>query len=116
MDLSCAVLEIGLAAGFDHGDVAVHDVVLCAGELVDRGAAGAVVVVRVADEQNLDVAEVEAEGLDALANQRQEDFEIAVDEDEALRRDDEVGGEVFAADVIEIAGDAEGRKGLVHAG
>ena len=37
-------------------------------------------------------------------------FQVAVDEDVALRRGDEVGGEIFAADVIEIAGDAEGRK------
>ena len=34
------------------------------------GAAGAVVVVGVADEQDLDVAEVEAERLDALFDER----------------------------------------------
>ena len=39
--------------------------------LDDLRAARAVVVVRVADEQDLDVAEVEAERFDALADQRQ---------------------------------------------
>ncbi len=62
-----AVLEVGFAAGLDDGDVGVHDVIFCAGELEDGGAAGAVVVVGVADEQDLDVAEMEAEGFDALA-------------------------------------------------
>ena len=76
------------------------------------GAAGAVVVVGVADEQDFDVAEIEAERFDALADLRRGRCEIAVDEDVALRRDDEVGGEIFAADVVEIAGDAERREGL----
>ena len=70
------------------------------------------VVVAVADEQDLDVAEVEAEGFNALLDEGRAGFEVAVDEDVALGRDDEIGGEVLAADVIEVAGDAEGREGL----
>ena len=50
----------------------------------------------------------------AFCDQGRRRFEIAVDEDVALRRDDEVGGEVFAADIVEISGDAERWKWLVH--
>ena len=92
--------------------VAGHHIVLCAGLADNLRAARAVIVVRVADEQNLDVAEAEAKRLNALANQRRGRREIAVDEDEAFGRGDEVRGEIAAADVIEIARDAEGRKGL----
>ena len=46
----------------------------------------------------------------AFLDQRRRRFEIAVDEDVALRRDDEVGGEVLAAHVVEISGDAERRE------
>jgi hypothetical protein len=61
-----AVLEVGPAAGLDDRYIAIHDIVFGAGELNDLRAARAVVVVRMADEQNLDVAEAEAERLDAL--------------------------------------------------
>ena len=65
-----AVLKVGPAAGLDDGYIAVHDVVLGAGKADDLLAARAMVVMRVADEQNLDVAEVETERLDALPDQR----------------------------------------------
>ena len=106
----CAVVEVRFAAGLDYGDIGVHDVIPGSGELLDAGASGAVVIVGVADEKDFDVAEFEAEGLDASADQRDRGFKTAVDEDVALRRDDEIGGEIFAADVIEVAGDAEGRE------
>jgi hypothetical protein len=64
------------------------------------------------DEQNLDVAEVEAESFDALADQGRQRFQIAVDEDVAFRRDDEVGCQIFAADIVEIARDPKRREGL----
>ena len=70
------VIEVGFAAGFDDGDIAIHDLILCAGELLDLGTAGAVVVVGVADEQDLDVAELEAEGFDAFPDQRTEDSRL----------------------------------------
>jgi hypothetical protein len=59
---------------------------------------------------------MEAEGFDALADERDRRLEAAVDEDEAVGCDDEIGGQVFAADVIEVAGDAEGGKGFGPAG
>ena len=49
--------------------------------------------------------------LDRFLDLRRRGFEIAVDEDVALRRGDQVGGQVLAADVVEIAGDAEWREG-----
>ena len=70
------------------------------------------VPVRVADEQDLDVAELESEFLDAGANQRDVGLEIAVDQDVPLRRRDQVVREPLAADVVEIAGDPERRKRL----
>jgi hypothetical protein len=111
-----AVLEVGFAARLDDGDVGVHDIVFGAGELLDAGAAGAVVVVGVADEQDLDVAKMEAEGLDALLDEGHAGFKVAIDENVALERDEEIGGEVFAADIVEVAGDAEGGKGFGPAG
>ena len=70
--------------------------------------AGVVVEVGVADEQDLDVAEVEAELRDAFLDQRRRGCQAGVDQDVAGRRDDEIGGEVLAADVVEVVGDAEG--------
>src|SRR5207237_222931 len=67
---------------------------------------------RMADQENLHIAELEAELLDAGANQWDVRLEIAVDEDVALRRRDEVIRQPFAADVIQIAGDPERRKWL----
>jgi hypothetical protein len=60
-----------------------------------------------ADEEDLDVGEVEAELLDAFPDERRGSLEAGVDEDVALGRNDEVGGQVFAADVVEVVGDVE---------
>ncbi len=107
-----AVLEVGAAAGLDDGYIGRHDFILCVRLAKDFGAAGAVVVVRVADEQDFDVSEFESKRLDALADERGRRRKVAVDEDVALRRDDEVGGEVLAADVIQTARRC-GRAGMV---
>ncbi len=101
--------EVLCSTGFDIGYVGVHDHVLRPGFMLDLGAASAMVVVGVADEQNLYIAPVEAEFLNARANLWRGSGEVAVDEDEALRRDDEIAGQVAAADVVEIGGDAVGR-------
>jgi len=39
-------------------------------------------------------------------------LEVAVDQDQSVRRRDEVAGEGFGADVVEIPGDMERWKGL----
>jgi hypothetical protein len=64
------------------------------------------------DEEDLDVGELESQFFDAGSNQRYIRFEIAVDEDVPLRRGDEIVREPFAADVVEISGDAKRRKRL----
>lgn len=99
--------EVVASAGFDGGHVSVHDHVLCAGELFDECAAAGVIDVGVADEKDLDVTEVKAEFFDAVLDLRDGALEVAVDEDVALRGGDEVGGEVAAADVVEVSGDTE---------
>lgn len=50
-----------------------------------------------------------------MADLRGRGLEVGVDEDVAAGRGDEVGGEVAAADVVEVAGDPEGgdRRGPV---
>ena len=102
--------EVGFAAGLDVLDVGVHDHVLCAGFLEDLGATGAVVIVGMADEQDFDLTPFEAELFYAGADLGRRGGQIAVDENEAHIRGDEVAGQVAAADVIEISGDAEGRQ------
>jgi len=109
-ELVRAVSKIGFASRFDHRNIWSHYLVFCSGKVDNFGAASAVVVVCVADEQDLDIAEAEAERLDALADKRCGRFKIAVDENESPRRSDEIGRKIFAADVVEIAGNAKWRK------
>ena len=56
----CEVREVGAAAGFDGGDVGVHDHVFRVSFAEDLGAASGVVGVGVANEEDFDVGEVEA--------------------------------------------------------
>ena len=63
------------------------------------------IAVRVADENDFRVAVFEAELLDALLDERQILFEVGVDQDVALRRVDQVDGQIGGADIVEIAGD-----------
>src|SRR6185437_13445785 len=107
-----AVLKVEFPAGFDDRHVGVHHHVLGAGERLDPGTSGVVVEVCVADQEDLDVAELEAEVLDARFELRDVLLEVAVDQDQAVRRRDEVAGEGSGADVVEIPGDMEGWKGL----
>jgi hypothetical protein len=45
-----------------------------------------------------------------MANLRRRRLEVGVDEDVALWSGDEVRGEIAAADVVEVVGDAKGRE------
>src|SRR4051812_42464699 len=65
-----------------------------------------------ADQQDLDVLELEPELLDAGSDERDIRFEIAVDENVPLRRGDQIVRQPLAADVVEIARNAEGWKWL----
>jgi hypothetical protein len=64
------------------------------------------------DEKDLHVAELEAQLLDARADHRHVGFEIAVDEDVALGRRDQIARQPFAADVVEVSGNSERRERL----
>ena len=55
--------------------------------------------------------QIEAELLDAGTDLDGRGDEVAVDEDVSAGRGDEVTGQVTAADVVEVPGDAEGRHG-----
>ena len=70
------------------------------------------VEVTVADEEDLRVGVFEAEGFDRLFDLWWRGLKVGVDEDVALRGNDEVGGEILRADVVKIANDLEGREGL----
>ena len=100
-----AVLEVALAAVFYDGHIAFHHHVLRTGELLDEGAARAMIEVGMADQQDFDIAEAESQVFDVLPDRGDGAFEIAIDENVALRCRDQVGGQVFAADVIDIGDD-----------
>src|SRR5215813_6227165 len=67
------------------------------------------VIMRVADQENLNVIEFESELLNAGPNQRNVRLEIAVNQDVSLRSSDQVIREAFAADIVEISGDVKWR-------
>ena len=108
---------MGFALGF-HGlegrDVFGHGVDLCAGEFLDHGVAFHVVAVGVAAEKDFDVGEFEAELFDVGFDDGHSLFEVAVDEDEALRGADQIRAEDGAADVINVADDFKRRERAVH--
>jgi hypothetical protein len=56
-----AVLKIGLASGFDHGHVGIHDAIARSGHLLDLRAARIMVPVGMTDEQNFCILEFESE-------------------------------------------------------
>jgi len=68
--------------------------------------------VRMADQKNLDVVELEPQRLDTLANHRHAGFEITVDENVSFRRGDQVTCQSLTSDVIKISGNAKCRKGF----
>ncbi len=68
--------------------------------------------VRMADQENFDVAKLETKRLNTAANQRHIRFEVAVDKDVSFGRGDQVIRQAFTADVVEIVRDAECGKGF----
>jgi hypothetical protein len=107
-----AVLEIPLPAGFDFGHVRIHHHILRTSQLLDGSTTRAVIPMRVADQENLDVAEVKAQLFDTVSYQRDRACKTAVDQNVALRRRDQVGGQALAPDVVDIANDSVGREGI----
>src|SRR5208283_2089746 len=68
------------------------------------------IAMRVADQKDLGVAVLKAKLLNALFDCRHVLFEIGVDQDVALRRVNQVDGEVGGTDVVQVAGNLEGRE------
>ena len=71
----------------------------------EQRLAGIVIEMRVADEQNLRVAELQSQFLHALLDQRHGILEPGVDQDISVRRNDQVDSQAFAADEIYVADD-----------
>jgi hypothetical protein len=87
-----AVLKVAAAAILDYGHISFHHHVLRARQFLDERAAGTVIEVGMADQQNLDIGEAESEPLDILPDHRHGALKIAVDENVSLRgRDQERG-------------------------
>ena len=79
-----AVLEISLTARFDDRNVLLHDEVFRSRHFFQRARPCAMVPMRMADEQNLDVAESKAKLLDAIADKRDRIVQAAVNKDMSL--------------------------------
>ena len=106
----CSIMKVGLAAGFDDVDVALHDQVRGTRQLLHASAARVMIPVRVADEKDLHVTELEAKLPDTRPNLWDVGLEVAVDEDVPLGRRDEVAREPLAADVVEVLRDPKRRE------
>ncbi len=102
------VLEVLLPAGFDDRHVAVHHHVLGAGLSLHLGTAGVMIPVRVTDQQDMDVSESVAEFLDTVADLRDRDVEVGIDKYVACGCNDQVGGQILAANIVEIGDNAKG--------
>jgi len=105
------VLKVTPAAVLDYRHIAFHHHVLRARQLFDERAAGTVIEVGMADQQDLDVAETESEALHILLDHRHGTLEIAIDQNVPLRSRDQERGQVLASDVIDVRNDLVRRKG-----
>src|SRR5205085_2768539 len=71
-----------------------------------------VIPMRVADQEDLHVREVETEFRDTVLDQRHGTLQAAVDEDVSFGRGDQVRGQSPRADIVQVAGDAMRREWL----
>ncbi len=97
-------------------DVALHHHQLRAGLLLNDARRLVVIAVGVADQDDLGVGVLEAELRDGLLDRRHILLEVGVDQDVALRRIDQVDGQIGRADVVKVAGDLEPRDFAVPVG
>jgi hypothetical protein len=105
--------EIAGTAVLNGRDVLLHHHEAGTGKFLRQSAPGGMVVVSVADEDDLDIRELPAQLGDAPLNQRDRFGIIGIDEDVALRSGDEIRREIVGSDVVEIAGDAKGWRRLI---
>jgi hypothetical protein len=66
-----------------------------------------VIPVRVTDQKNPGIGELESEFFDTRLDQRHVGIEIAVDKDVALRGCDQIVRQPLASDVVKVAGNAK---------
>ncbi len=97
------MVEIGLSARFDHVHILLHDHVLRTGLRLDRSAALDVIRMGMADENDLDVAELESELFHAGADQRYVLVPVRIDQNQTLRCRDQVFRSGLHANVVDIA-------------
>jgi hypothetical protein len=71
------------------------------------GCASHVIVMRLAIEENLDIAPAETKRFNACTYLRRRASKVCVDEDIALRGHDEIAGKVLASDVEEAVSNPE---------
>src|SRR4051794_26533929 len=102
-------MEVFSAARFDVMHVGIHHYVLGTRRRFHTRAPGTMVPVRMTDEEHLGIGELEAQLLHALADHWNGTFQIAVDQDVALWRRDEISSQPFAADVVNVANHPVGR-------
>src|SRR5262249_6592547 len=80
--------------------------------LLDGVARGVVLPVRMADEKDLDVSELESELLHTRPDKRDILLKAAVNKDVSLRGGDQRVGEACATDIVEIPRNVKRRKWL----
>jgi hypothetical protein len=83
-------------------DVLLHRHHLCSREFLDHGVALHVIAVGVAAEYDLHIGELEPELFDVRAQQRDAGFEVAVNEDVALRRGDQERRQFLGPDEVHV--------------
>ena len=108
---SAAEPEITATAGLQQILVALVDQYLRAGHPLQLGQARDMIVMTMRRGENLRVGDLEPELGGAGGDLLRGVAHPRVDQDVALRRDDEVGGQVVAADPVDVADDAERREG-----
>ena len=114
IDLGGGVAAVGIEkilrpAALYHRHVAVHDHVFSTGLPDQLGAAGDMIPMGMADQQDPDVLESKPERFNAGADQGHRGFQAGVDQDMAPRRHDQIRGQIAAADVVQIVRDPKRR-------
>ena len=113
--LRIAEQVVALPAGLDQRRVALHDHHFAAAGLLQRRQAPHMIEVRLRGEEHLDVLDLEAELANGALDERGRLWQSAVNQDMPGRRRDQERGQLAGADVVDRAGDREGRKRQIPA-
>ncbi len=107
------VEKVAYAAIFHFLHVGIHDHELGVGLRLQFGRAGAMIVMRVADKNDLHIFHVITQLFHAAFNQGEGFFVARVNQDVAFVGRDEVTGQVIGSDVKQIFNHTVRRKGLI---